>query len=112
MSDIHEVNIDLDRAKKVLALADAIRKLETNKYFKLVVKEHYFEKEAIRLVQAKSDPRLQDEKHQKLIDADIRAIGSFQQFLQNSLHFGEMAKKAIEDHEAALSELREEGEDE
>lgn len=104
-NQIKVIEESIKSAKKLVELADALERLKSNKDFKTIVMEGYFEKEAIRLVQAKSNPGLQSPEMQKLIITQIDAIGNLNLFFTTLVQQAAMARKSIEQDEAAIEEI-------
>jgi len=104
-NQIKVIEESIKSAKKLVELADALERLKSNKDFKTIVMEGYFEKEAIRLVQAKSNPALQSPEMQKLIITQIDAIGNLNLFFTTLVQQAAMARKSIEQDEAAIEEI-------
>ena len=52
MNDQQQIQISIEQANEVIALAEALERLQANKDFQVVIAKGYFEKEAIRLVEA------------------------------------------------------------
>ncbi len=102
---IKHVELSLTEAKRIASLAEAIKRLETNKDFKRVIFDEYFTNEAQRLVFLTADTNV-DEKTANAVWGDIRAIGALRQFLLNRKVMGEMAQKEIKDFNETLDELR------
>ena len=111
-TEIHEIEMDIKEAKEVINLGKSVERLSKNRDFIKVVEERYLKDEAVRLVHLKSSPAMQSPERQAQIDSDIRAIGSFAQFLDMISGMADRAEVSLEDHERALEELREEGADE
>lgn len=109
---IQEIEMDIKEAKEVINLGKSVEKLRKNRDFIKVVEERYLKEEAVRLVHLKSAPAMQTPERQAHIDSDIRAIGSFAQFLDMICVMAERAEASLEEHERELEELREEGADE
>ena len=106
---IQEIELNIKEAQKMVDLGAAVQRLATNRDFKKVVMEMYFEKEAVRLVHSKSLPAMQTPEHQASILRDIDAIGSFYQFLRTLEIQAEMARRAVEDGETLREEILAEG---
>lgn len=70
-----------------------------------------FWKEPVRLVFAKSDPSLQKPEYQAAIDHDIRAVGTFRQYIDNIFKFADMAQRGVLDGEEALTEIHRDSEE-
>jgi hypothetical protein len=104
-NQIKVIEESIKSAKKLVELADALERLKSNKDFKTIVMEGYFEKEAIRLVQAKSNPSLQSPEMQKSIITQIDSIGNLNLFFTTLVQQAAMARKSIEQDEAAIEEI-------
>lgn len=102
-SKVIEENIKA--ARKLVDLGNALERLKSNKDFKTIISEGYFEKEAIRLVQAKSNPGLQSPEMQKSIITQIDAIGNLNSYFQTIATQASMARKNIEVDEAELEAI-------
>ena len=102
-SKVIEENIKA--ARKLVDLGNALGRLKANKDFKTIVMEGYFEKEAIRLVQAKSNPGLQSPEMQKSIITQIDSIGNLNAYFSTIATQASMARKNIEVDEAELEAI-------
>ena len=109
---IQEIELSMSEAKKTVDLGKSVERLRKNRDFKKVIEETYLREEAIRLVHLKSSPAMQRPEMQANIDADIKAIGSFAQFLDTITAMADRASGELADGEAALEELRAEGSEE
>jgi len=109
---VQQIEINIDMAKKQIAVRKAILELESNTNFKKVILEGYFETEASRLVLLKSDIEMQKPEDQEHIIRQIDAIGTFRQYLGTCIALGSMSEKALADdletHDELLSEDLEE----
>lgn len=106
---IQALQDSIARDRKDVELATALNRLITNRDFLKVIKEGYFEKEAIRLVHLKSDPEMQTPERQANIIRDIDSIGSFRGFLDLIKRKGDMARRGIESAEAEIESIEQEG---
>lgn len=106
---IQEIELSIKEAQKIVDLGAAVQRLASNRDFKKVVMEMYFEKEAIRLVHLKANPAMQDKERQEAIVKEMDAIGSFYQFLRTLETQAEMARRAIDDGEELRQEILAEG---
>lgn len=104
-NQIKEIEDSIKGARKLVELGDALERLKSNKDFKLLVSEGYFEKEAIRLVHAKSNPGLQSPEMQTSILTQINAIGNLNMYFQTVAHQAALARKSIEQDEEARDEI-------
>lgn len=106
---IQEIELSIKEAQKIVDLGAAVQRLASNRDFKKVVMEMYFEKEAVRLVHLKANPAMQDKDRQEAIVKEIDAIGSFHQFLRTLEIQAEMARRAVADGEDLRQEILSEG---
>jgi hypothetical protein len=111
-SDIQQVELSLEQAKKVVALGDAIGRLENNRDFKKVVFDTYFNDEMLRLGGLLSDANMQKPADQQVLLDGLKAIGHLKQFLLARKHFADMARKELVDFQETLDEIRAEESDE
>lgn len=100
---LHILNITEESAKAKVDMVKSLNKLVTNKDFKKVILEGYFEKEAARLVMLKAEPNHQDEASQVQIINSINGIGSLRQYFLTLEQLGMMAEKSLKE----CSEYRE-----
>jgi hypothetical protein len=104
-NQIQAIEANIKEARKLVELGDAMERLKGNKDFKTLVMEGYFEKEAIRLVQAKSNPSLQSPEMQKSILSQIDAIGNLNLYFSTVAQQAAIARKTIEQDEAVRDEI-------
>ena len=103
MSDLEQVQIQIETAEKIRKLRDNCVKLMDNKYFKDVIEEAYFKEEAARLVMAKSAPL--PEASLQVIDHMQYGIGALKNFLQELLRRGSEMDQAIGEQEETREEI-------
>ena len=84
-------------AKTKVELGKALNKLTSNRDFKKLILEEYFEKEASRLVMLKAEPSMSDTDAQNRIIKDIDAIGNLRQYFRAVQYQATMAEKALID---------------
>lgn len=106
---IEEIELNIQEAKKIVELGDALERLISNRDFDKVFTDGYLREEAIRLVHLKGDPNLQDAESQKMILGQMDAIGNFTSYIQKVRHAANTARKAIEADEETREELLAEG---
>jgi hypothetical protein len=99
------IEASIKEARKLVELGDALERLKSNRDFRTIVMEGYFEKEAIRLVQAKSNPALQSPEMQKSIITQIDSIGNLNMFFSTIIQQAAMARKSVEQDEAELEAI-------
>lgn len=107
---VKEIEIDIEHAKEMIKLEEAMLRLKKNKDFELLILEEYFKNEAVRYVEALSSPNLQAEKYQEAIHKAMRGIGELKQFFNKISHNADMARSAIEEGRQAIDEMAEDGE--
>ena len=107
MTDLEQVEIQIDMANKLRALRDNCVKLTAREPWKDVIDEGYFKEEAARLVMAKSS-NLNAEQLQ-LIDNMQYGIGALANFLESVMRRGSEMDTAIGEHEQTREEILAEG---
>lgn len=105
MTTIREIEQNIKDNRKLIEMADALDRLKSNRDFKKVVMEGYFEKEAVRLVHVKADPEFQTPERQASIIRQIDAIGALNDYFTVVMFGGQQAKSAIESAEAVREDL-------
>ena len=103
MTDLEQVQIQIETAEKIRKLRDNCVKLMDNIYFKDVIEEAYFKEEAARLVMAKSAPL--PEASLQVIDHMQYGIGALKNFLQELIRRGAEMDQAIGEHEETRQEI-------
>ena len=109
LKPLEAIDKQIEQAKDTIELGLAIERLRSNKDFKTVVINGYFEKEAIRLVHLKADPAMQSEASQLSIAKQMDAIGGFNQYLYSAMQMASMAEKNLASHEEEREEILFEG---
>lgn len=102
---VRAIEANIAEAKKIVETGDALERLRSNRDFKRVIMEGYFEKEAIRLVHLKADPAMQSPDMQKSIIAQMDAIGSLNMFFTTVFQQASIARKAIVSDEETRDEI-------
>jgi hypothetical protein len=102
---IQEIERNIKQAKSLVESGDALERLKSNKDFKKIVLEGFFEKEAIRLVHLKADQNMQHVDIQKSIVSQMDAIGVLHQYFNTILIQANQASKAIAADEETRDEL-------
>lgn len=106
---VDEIQVDIDEAKEVVAEAEALERLEKNPDFRKIITKGLFEDEAARLVSLKAAPQMQSEQQQRVVMGAIEMIGGLQHYFNKIRIIAGQVQMAIEQSEAALAELAEEG---
>lgn len=102
---LEAIDRSIKQSQATIELGNALNRLRSNKDFKKIIVEGYFEKEAIRLVHLKADPSMQSAASQHSITQQMDAIGSFSQYLDLMLRHADMATKQLADDESTREEM-------
>jgi len=104
-STVKAIEENIRKSKQVVEAGAALERLMTNRDFKKVILEGYFEQEAIRLVHLKSDQNFQSPDMQRSIIAQMDSIGNVHQYLNLVLFKASQASKNILADEEARDEI-------
>lgn len=102
---IRQLDSNIKLSTEFVELGKALDRLSSNKDFIKVVKQGYFEQEAIRLVHLKADPSMTAADRQASIVSQIDAIGAFSAFLRKVQFEAGQAARNIETDEFTREEL-------
>lgn len=108
-NDLEALELSITQAKKLITRMEALERLQKNPDFIELIEKGFMESHAVRQVMLKAHPSLQDEKQQKLLDAQIGAIGNFRQFLIAIYTEGRNAQAALEVDEQTREDILAEG---
>ena len=103
MTDLEQVEIQIDMAQKLRKMRDNCVKLTASEPWKDIIGEGYFKEEAARLVMAKSS-HLTPEQMQ-LIDNMQYGIGALANYIESVMRRGAEMDQAIGDHEDTREEI-------
>ena len=103
MTDLEQVEIQIDMANKLRALRDNCVKLTASEPWKDVIDTGYFKEEAARLVMAKS-ASLTPEQMQ-IIDNMQYGIGALANFIESVMRRGAEMDQAIGEHQETRDEI-------
>jgi len=104
MSDINQIELSIEQARKLVDRKNQIEKLTSNREFRRVILDGYFTEEAARLASIAGDPL--HEKGRDDIMLSLQAISKLRLFLHNSMIMGNMAEQELRDHMELLEETR------
>ena len=104
MSDLEQVDIQINVAEEIINLRDNYYKLSENKYFKEIIINDYFKEEAARLVMAKSNSNL-DEVQQRSIDNRILGVGGLSNYFDMIVRRGNEMELSMQDYEQTREEI-------
>ena len=97
MTDLEQVEIQIDMANKLRALRDNCVKLTASETWKDVIDTGYFKEEAARLVMAKSSNLSAEQM--KLIDNMQYGIGALANYIESVMRRGAEMDQALSEHE-------------
>ena len=103
MTDLEQVEIQIDMAQKLRKMRDNCVKLTASEPWKDIIGEGYFKEEAARLVMAKSS-NLTPEQMQ-LIDNMQYGIGALANYIESVMRRGAEMDQAIGEHEETREEI-------
>ena len=103
MTDLEQVEIQIEMAEKLRKLRDNCVKLTASEPWKDIIGEGYFKEEAARLVMAKSSNL--SEAQMKLIDNMQYGVGALANFLESVMRRGAEMDQAIGEHEETREEI-------
>lgn len=96
-SKIAELDQSIADNTKLVELAKALSRLESNRDFKKIIGEGYFTQEAVRLVHAKADPAFGTPERQASIIRQMDSIGNLADYFRTVRSQGEIAQKSVDD---------------
>ena len=103
MTDLEQVEIQIDMAHKLRKMRDNCVKLTASEPWKDIIGEGYFKEEAARLVMAKSSNLNADQV--KLIDNMQYGIGALANYIESVMRRGAEMDQAIGEHEESREEI-------
>ena len=103
MTDLEQVEIQIEMAHKLRKMRDNCVKLTASETWKDIITEGYFKEEAARLVMAKSS-NLTPEQMQ-LIDNMQYGIGALANYIESVMRRGAEMDQAINEHEETREEI-------
>lgn len=102
---IKELEAQIEAAQYDITLSEALRSLLENKDFQLVFLEDYMNKEVVRLVMSKGDPRLSNADSQAALDRAIAGTSGLKVYLRELERKGEAAVNIITNAKADIHEI-------
>jgi hypothetical protein len=106
---IHEIELNIQEARAMVALGKSLETLHNNSDFKKVIVDGFIRDEAIRLVHLKADPSMQSKESQETIVQQMDAIGGLLKYFSIIEHKAYLAEKAIESDQQTIAEILAEG---
>ena len=103
MTDLEQVEIQIDMAQKLRKMRDNCVKLTASEPWKDVIDNGYFKEEAARLVMAKSASLTPEQM--KIIDNMQYGIGALANFIESVMRRGAEMDQALGEHEETRDEI-------
>ena len=108
VSDLEQIELSIEQAKKIIAYTESIERLEKNPDFIKVIQDDYLNSNIIRLVKLKADVSQQTPEAQQHIDNQLNGIAFFNQFIVYAKVASTQAKIALyRDREERMNILAE-----
>lgn len=108
-NEVQALEANIAACKKTVELAASLERLQSNRDFKKLIVEGYFEKEPVRLVHLLADQNMQKPEQQAAIHRSMMAVGQLNQYFASIQHQARLAQKSIEADEETIAELNVEG---
>lgn len=105
-NQIQSIEKDLASHRKQLKLRESLVNLSNNRDFKAVISEGYFKDEPVRLTALLGHPDHQTPERQAAIFKQLNGVAQMHAYFGLINSFAEIARKGLEEGEAALEELR------
>lgn len=102
---LKQLDRSIKNANQLIDIGNALERLRSNKDFRKVISEGYFEQEAIRLVMLKADPHMQTPEKQAAVLRDIDSVGALAQYFRTVIQKASLADKSVKADEAAREEI-------
>ena len=102
--EIKEKEELLAKGEEAVMLSEAIKRLEKNKDFQMVILDKFIEKECARQTRLAVDPDL-EERLRPLVISGSQAAGHLMIFMKHMHKFAEMARYNVEPLEKDIEEL-------
>ena len=107
-TQLKQVEVSMENAKKAIDLAQALKRLHDNPDFQVVILEDYFHEEAHRAVLLKADQAMMTPEKQQMIDDVITSIGGLYNYFGKIYRMADMSARALEADQDTHQELLEE----
>lgn len=107
--EIQQVELTIEEARKILAIGEAIERLENNEDFKKIIFEGYFVDQAARYTGLLAEPALQAADKQANIIHCLRGISELRQYLLTTKMAVAQCRHDLQGQLDLLEELRAEG---
>lgn len=105
MSPIEQVELQIQQSEQLKEMRERALRLSENPDFKVLFSEGYFVKEAARLVQMSTDPRLPENIRQSSLD-EARATGFVKRYMSDLITVGYTAEQNLPELHNTIDEIR------
>ena len=104
-TDLEQIEISIEEAKKLIDTADALSRLHKNKDFIKVIVEGYFKEESARAVLLRADPEMASDSLQKQVNDIITSIGGLHSYFHKTFGLAGMARESQKNDEVMREEI-------
>ena len=105
---LHQLNVSIEQAKKMIELGEALDRLQSNKDFQLLVQKEFLNDFAGQLVRSKSSLGMSAPAQQAYIDNGITAISYLDQWFRQTAAEARQAKVDLPADMATVEEIEDE----
>lgn len=107
MTEIEEIELSIEDAKKIVTKGEMAEKLYTNPEFEALILEGFMKEEVLRMTSLMSDPNI-PETFRECVKRDLHGPATLRRYLQTLVQMGRAAQNEIEGHEETIDDIREE----
>lgn len=100
---LEQIDNTLKQQQMIADKQESLKRLMKNKDFQQIVLNGYLRDEAVRAVEQRAEPAMQE--HLAAVDNVIVGIGQFHQYLKTINRFGDLAHKNLEDLKQSRIEI-------
>lgn len=104
-AEIQEIEIDIENAKSMVSLGEALDRLHKNPDFLAIIRNGYFLHEPARLTSLKAHPSQTGDTEQADIVRQLDGIGALQQHFQKIWAQANLSQQAIAEGEKSIAEI-------
>ena len=107
-TEIEEIEIQIDAAKELVAMADKVLALKNDPVFKEIILEQFCEDFAMNCLRMSTSLAVQENVRAQ-IERDMHAPSSLLRFLDGVLAQGNSARNSIETYNYQMEQIQDEG---
>lgn len=106
-NDSQEIMMSIEEAKEIIALGDALDKLEQNRAFKKLVLERYLKDEAVALTHRRAHPEVaMQPAFAQGIEDGLTGVGQLAMFFHRIRAQADQARYSLKSYEEELHNVR------